>query len=335
MDELQEIDAKTNVLGYSKRGKHAMCINQAVLAESKTHGHFIANCEKITRQKKCLYLNNYYRKRQVKHDLIEPLIVFPMTAEQVKEESTFAECCPAAVSNELLKRAEVIACSYLYMFDRELRIKFLQTINLRMDQIVLIIDEAHNLPNTVSDINEQHITSKQVAGILLGIRGLQRIEEIKNLIPMLSSLHLFLTNYSKDLQNYAPQALVGEDEFVVRLGNLFMAEDPDEIIEDLLLMKHTYKQASEVIRWKIELKSDIYKVLDFLMELARVAAAKGYQSFLTKKGKEVDFGLHLFDPGIFIKSIISAVHISISASGSLGKPSYFKMQFGSNLFDHE
>lgn len=122
IDELQEIDAKTNVLGYSKRGKRAMCINQAVLGESKSHGHFIANCEKITQQKKCLYLNNYYRKRQVKQDLIESLIVFPMTAEQVKEESTFSECYPAAVSNELLKRAEVIACSYLYMFDRELRI---------------------------------------------------------------------------------------------------------------------------------------------------------------------------------------------------------------------
>lgn len=52
----------------------------------------------------------------------------------------------------------MIALSYLYVFDPEIRTAFLKNLDSHLQRIILIVDEAHNLPETAIDISSSSLS---------------------------------------------------------------------------------------------------------------------------------------------------------------------------------
>ena len=63
------------------------------------------------------------------------------------------EICPYELVKSALSDARVIALSYLYVFDTQIRNAFLKSLETELQKIILIVDEAHNLPETAIDIS--------------------------------------------------------------------------------------------------------------------------------------------------------------------------------------
>ena len=60
-----------------------------------------------------------------------------------------------------MKSVEVIACSYNYIFDPVIRARFLKGLGISLEEVVLLIDECHNLP-ALSSLQEHTIVKLDV-----------------------------------------------------------------------------------------------------------------------------------------------------------------------------
>lgn len=117
-----------------------MCINQDV----KTHSEHLINrtCRNAIAKNACQFYTNYEKKLELienekVHD-IEDLISF----------GTKHECCPYYASKKLSeKKASLIFLPYNYLLDTSLR----KSTPLRLENSVLIIDEAHNIDSILKD----------------------------------------------------------------------------------------------------------------------------------------------------------------------------------------
>jgi DNA excision repair protein ERCC-2 len=68
------------------------------------------------------------------------------------------EVCPYELVKSALSDAKVVALSYLYVFDPDIRKAFLKNLETELQKIILVVDEAHNLPETAIDISSNTLS---------------------------------------------------------------------------------------------------------------------------------------------------------------------------------
>ena len=65
---------------------------------------------------------------------------------------------PTNSSKSALSDVNVVALSYLYVFDPDIRTAFLKNLDTQLQKIILIVDEAHNLPETAVDVSSSSLS---------------------------------------------------------------------------------------------------------------------------------------------------------------------------------
>jgi len=90
--------------------------------------------------------------------LVKQLATKPYTATEIQQICKKKELCPYELVKASLSDTTVIALSYLYMFDPLIRTAFLKHINTDLSKVILVVDEAHNLPETAVDISSSNLS---------------------------------------------------------------------------------------------------------------------------------------------------------------------------------
>jgi Rad3-related DNA helicase len=95
----------------------------------------------------------------------------------------------------MAKNARVIVTDYSYMFNSHIREGFFRKINKELKDAIIIIDEAHNLPNRVKDL-----VSEYLSNIILK-RALGEAKKFGHtqIIPLLEEINTILESYAKSL----------------------------------------------------------------------------------------------------------------------------------------
>jgi DNA excision repair protein ERCC-2 len=65
------------------------------------------------------------------------------------EDGDKKQTCPWKAARNAAKEAQIIVCDYNHLFIEEVRNASLKAMDLRLDDLVVIVDEAHNLPDRV------------------------------------------------------------------------------------------------------------------------------------------------------------------------------------------
>lgn len=211
--ELRKINAKENIFGLGVQGRHQMC-------PSIKHDSMLANgspdeLSKVCSKRKMEVLKSisegikpkackYYAKvctediSSVKSWAKENL---PSVEEfSVKcEESGF---CPYEVNKSLIRDALLVTAPYIYFFNKFIRTRILEWMGCELNDIILIVDEAHNLPDYAREIESMELSiqtlkmAKKEArefGNLRTSDGLsikELMDTIKNIIATLQSDYL-------------------------------------------------------------------------------------------------------------------------------------------------
>jgi DNA excision repair protein ERCC-2 len=68
--------------------------------------------------------------------------------EELVDISLNHECCPHKVAMEAAKEADVVVCDYNYLFS-DMKERILDSFNVEPQDLVVVVDEAHNLPDRV------------------------------------------------------------------------------------------------------------------------------------------------------------------------------------------
>jgi DNA excision repair protein ERCC-2 len=162
IEELVAINGKERVSGISIRGRAEMCINEAVLRLSRDSRTIMELCSDLIESGKCPYYTNVDEDRRVWRALRDEILSVPTPAYELISRSRENEMCPYEITKLLLPHVDVVALSYAYLFNRKIRDNFLKKLGgsgRSITQCVLILDEAHNLPEIANEFESDQITS--------------------------------------------------------------------------------------------------------------------------------------------------------------------------------
>lgn len=154
----------------------------------------------------------------------------PRTAEALKDLGRAGGFCSYEATKRLLPAAQVVVAPYIFAFDPGLRARLFDWWQTEPEQVVLVVDEAHNLPEFLRQLSSPRIGPESIK------RALTESEQLHH--PMIGRdfssralLEALLEILQKALQEYA----IEEDGFL----------PPYEVEEALL---HRFRTTSNALR---------------------------------------------------------------------------------------
>ncbi|HEY6050510.1 MAG TPA: ATP-dependent DNA helicase, partial [Thermoanaerobaculia bacterium] len=272
----------------------AMCLNDRA---PRTAHAFRQFCESHVRSRTCAWFS-HPADAAVKLASQKVLHV-----SELVEASRACGTCPHKAAMEAARRAQVVVCDYNYVFS-DIREKVLPRIERPLEEIVLVVDEAHNLPDRI----RSHLTGDLDAPMLI-----RASKEAKAVDPEAGG-HL------QEVARSLHQALIArEGERVVEREELIEAVEKGLKgwgYDDLL---RASSEAGETLAGR-----GIPTVLPEIAEcLRRWRDAREGVLRLCVGGPGGKFSLRLLDPSILSRRVFEQVHASVLMSGTLHPPAMY------------
>ncbi len=158
IQELKAIGRRQPVAGLSVRGRNEMCLYRFSSNKRYDAKSLMEVCELLKAKGKCPFYRQTEEQNYHFMQLKEALTLRSYTASEVMHVCKKRNLCPYELVKSALSDVDVVALSYLYVFDSGIRTVFLKNMDIPMQKIILIVDEAHNLPETAVEISGCSLT---------------------------------------------------------------------------------------------------------------------------------------------------------------------------------
>jgi len=152
IEELKAISKESRVAGISIRARHEMCLNNLITRHPLDTRAAMEICELLKAQHRCPYYESIEDKEDECFEIQQRMAFSPCTASEVLRICRRRGFCPYELVKASITDMDVIVMSYLYVFDPAIRNVFLRNLGAPLTKTILIVDEAHNLPETAVDI---------------------------------------------------------------------------------------------------------------------------------------------------------------------------------------
>tara|TARA_Y100000310_G_scaffold345709_1_gene468628 strand:+ start:32278 stop:34116 length:1839 start_codon:yes stop_codon:yes gene_type:complete len=134
-------------------GKKKMCIHPLV---SHVRQGFYEACSAIKKKEQCsFYINTKGKTLKQKANAKkrkQGVEVYGKTYFEVKNSCISKELCPYEMTLEMIKEADLVIGDYFHIFNDDIRESILGQASIKLDDCILIIDEAHNLSKRIRDM---------------------------------------------------------------------------------------------------------------------------------------------------------------------------------------
>jgi DNA excision repair protein ERCC-2 len=152
IEELRAVFKKHHVTGISLRGRNQMCLNNLAVKNAFDAKSLMDACELLKAKGRCPYHKPPEEQTYEYLLLKQQIATRPYKASEIQKVCRKRGVCPYELVKAALLDVKVIALSYLYVFDPVILNAFLKNLDSHLQKIILIVDEAHNLPETAIDI---------------------------------------------------------------------------------------------------------------------------------------------------------------------------------------
>ncbi|MBY8996710.1 MAG: hypothetical protein KGD60_03175 [Candidatus Thorarchaeota archaeon] len=314
MEELEEISSKKDVSGVSFRGRRHMCLNSFVLENSDFVAPISEVCGQLKATGRCSYYENL-RRAGNPEELLEDMPKKVLTAPEIAKIASSRSLCPYELTKRLAKVVDVVALSYLYVFDPWILEVFIPDLDTPPSKMVLVQDEAHNVPATALDSASDSLTIGTIRQALREATTYND-EPSKDFSRALAKTILELTSDMKQLEERPvdPRKIV---ESTIKIAQL---EHQPQILA------HMKEQGTKIRRGLLKAgkfpRSSIHRVSEFLIKWLRCAERKDYTFLIASsmgygESRRVSLDLVALDPTAVTKNVLSMVHSSIAISGTM------------------
>lgn len=312
MRTLRDIKEKVVNIGVDIVGRKHLCL-QAF--SNFSAGDLAEYCRLLKKEKKCNYYSNFKKSEKLTPDaklaLNELKSLSPLMAQELYNFCQDREICPYEVSLELTKDAEVIIADYQFIFNAHIRKILLNKLQKELSELILIIDEGHNLPNRIKDQASHYFTSLMLKGSISEAKK-HELEEIQEYLVQLLSI---LKDYETSLKYGETEKYITKKDFVDKVKKI---RDYEELVVAL-------EVAAEHVRDK-EQRSRIGGVANFLVNWQE--SDDGFTRIFTKKDKYLSLAYKCLDPSIVSREVVNNAHSVIMMSGTLTPTYMFKELIG-------
>ncbi|OYT28902.1 DEAD/DEAH box helicase [Thermoplasmatales archaeon ex4572_165] len=155
----EDAEIKESLFGVGIQGRSNMC-PQAREDKDLKEGNseelskYCANEKKKARTSKkgCMYYRNFVEKKELINQTSNWVRKQMPTAEEFIEHCTKKHLCPYELNKSLVREARVVVLPYIYVFNATIRNMLFDWLGVSEEDIILIVDEAHNLPDYIRDL---------------------------------------------------------------------------------------------------------------------------------------------------------------------------------------
>lgn len=313
IEELRAMSKKQSISGLSIRGRAEMCFNPLVVRHVPDARSAMEICELLKARERCPYYERMRRDLDRCGELQLHISSNPYTSSEVREVCRVEGFCPYELTKLVLGEVDVTALSYLYVFDPAIRSAFLQHLEKPLKRIVLVIDEAHNLPGTAIDIASDRLS-------LFVVR--QAEQEAKKY--RFQDIAEFSRRFTSILVKMATQ--VEEETHVPPLLLLEMLEQRAEVDSPLTFFEYLHNTGHSIKHNLLEHgkypRSYIHKLGEFLSKWLETSKDISFthilSRYITKTGAiSARLEILALDPSEVTAPVFSSVYCSIAMSGTL------------------
>lgn len=314
MEELEEISSNKDVSGVSFRGRRHMCLNSFVLENADFVAPISEVCGQLKATGRCSYYENL-RHAGNPEELLEDMPKKVLTAPEISKIASSRSICPYELTRRLAKVVDVVALSYLYVFDPWILEVIIPDLETPTSKMVLVQDEAHNVPATALDSASDSLTIGTIRQALREATTYND-EPSKDFTRALAKTVLELSADMKQVEERMvdPRQIV---ESTIKIAQLqhqpqilsYMRDFGNKIRRGLL-------KAGKFPR------SSIHRVSDFLYRWLRYAERNDYAFLLASsrgygESRRVSLDLVAMDPTSVTENVLGMVHSSVAVSGTM------------------
>jgi DNA excision repair protein ERCC-2 len=308
-------------------GKKHLCIDEQT-AQKEGRG-FYEMCRKKRESQLCVHYGHargYDTLTKEKAKIARQEFLVHMkgvhSAAEIKDESSLAtlggepwSMCPYETSMELAKKANVIIADYFHIFSPSVSELVLPKLGKKPENCLLIVDEAHNLPERVRSLLSTTLNTKQL------LRAAEEATYLKEdeLATMLQRMEYRLREHGKKMSGN--EELLNEKKW-----QTFLAEKMN--IEEFSLVCEA--RGVDYLEKSGKDSSTLIQVGEFLEKwanedegLARVVKKWGYAD-------DYSVGVKALDPSPLTKKVLEKMHACLLMSGTLHPLNMFADILGVN-----
>lgn len=298
-------------------GKKHMCIQPGV--ETLYNNEFIEYCKNLRENAKCEFYNSTYEKpNKLSADGIKAyndlLVKGISTTQEVIERCNkcIRPLCPYEISQHIASQAKVIIADYYYIFNPDIQGPFLKKINKELNDLIIIVDEAHNLPDRMRELMTFRLTVKMLDRAISEAKK-YKYNETQNVLQKLKEV---LFDLASELHQEQQERLITKDAFMDSVKEI---NEYEKIIDDLIFIGDEIRRDQK--------RSYIGSIAEFLERWK--GDDFGYVRYIKKDFDDnTVLCYRCLDPSLYTSDIVNNVHSVIMMSGTLTPTSMYRDLLG-------
>ncbi len=302
--------ATLNFVAVDITSKQSMC-PRATPIYREYYSLFNEFCKSEQRNKRCRYFLGHDEEalQRITNELLH--------VEELCRWCTSRGVCPYKAALEVAESADVVVCDYNYLFSPDIAEKVLEKIEPGLEDLIVIIDEAHNLPDRIRNNLSDELRMSTVTSAARGLRYIDR-EMHGNLMELEQIFAKFAMRAREKKSAEIPverDVLLEEMEKVLRRRIEVMSYD--EFVNALQSIAEgfessPYKEETEAVQ------RNILSVADFLDGWrTRERCLRIFSLTQRERGENPTLYFKLLDPSVISEPLFQRVHSTIMMSGTL------------------
>ena len=313
IEELKAICKKKSVSGISLRGRHEMCLNEFASRRTFDAKSLMEVCEMLKSKDRCPFYTNMEEMTEEFLQVQQQITSRPHKASEIQKICRKKSLCPYELVKASLSDVNVIALSYLYVFDPVIRASFFKNLDAHFNKVILIVDEAHNLPDTAIEIASSSLSLFVLKQAELEARKFENIDIVSFAKLMRTELETIVANINKEAI-ISPEFLI---EIIKKQGSI---TNPRNFFEHMHEVGSFIKR-SLLVEGKSP-RSYIHGMSEFLLKWLETL---GDESFINVASKYMSrenvptakLEIVALDPSKITAPVFSSAYSSIVMSGTL------------------
>ena len=313
IDELKTISDIHPVSGISLRGRREMCLHPTVKNHAMDTASALYLCRLLRSLERCDFHKKFKEKQEEVYEMEISLSRRASYSSEVLDICMDTGICPYDFVKEVAKDVDLVACSYMYLFHPEIRENFLEMIGCYLEDMFVVLDEAHNLPDLAIRLG-----SDMMSTISLSSAQREAVEyEEPDILLLLQLLEQIMEELAEKY-NLEDEVLLTYDELVSRL--------PGHEQRLLELFRYMRKVGEEIQKDRLRKgrppRSYIHGCACFLLSWLNVKEREDYcyliKKFYTRRGHPaLRLEIVDLDPRNVTTQVLSNIYSSVLMSGTL------------------
>ncbi|MGA3059995.1 MAG: helicase C-terminal domain-containing protein [Candidatus Bathyarchaeia archaeon] len=313
IEELKAIHRKQPVAGVSIRGRNEMCLNAFATGGAFDSKSMMEVCELLKTKSRCPYYVNVTKRTPDFIQLSAAVATRPYLASDILLICMKRELCPYELVKSAVSEARVIALSYLYVFDPNIRNAFLKNLEQELSKIILIVDEAHNLPETAIDISSSSLSSFAVkqAESEANKFGNKEVERFA---------HFFKNTVESLTEGVSREKIISPNEIIESFEKSGVIDDTKGFFERMCEAGNAIKKS--LLAEGKNPRSYVHSMGDFLLRWLETAEDDSFihvaSCYLNReRNKTAKLEVVALDPSKITRPVFSSTYANVIMSGTL------------------